>query len=148
MKVTIIPDDKYVSVDGIGYSDLTFSIDPSISAVQWYGAEGEIEFKEVNKNKPSNEVITSIDQFNSAYLAWEQQNNLVLNPLPLTDEQKKEACKTMAKSLLLSSDWAVLPDVNLVNKSDYETYRATLRNLVINPIVSPEYPSEPQPVWA
>lgn len=148
MKITIINDDKFVSVDGLGYSNLSFDMPENISAVQWDGSEGEIEYKEVNKHKPANEVITSMEQFNGAYLAWETQHNLTLNPLPLTDEQNKEICKMTAKSLLLSSDWAVLPDVNLANKADFESYRSALRDLVINPVVSPVYPSEPQPVWA
>ena len=43
---------------------------------------------------------------------------------------------------------AVIASVNLANKSDFESYRSALRDLVINPVVSPVYPSEPQPVWA
>ena len=43
MKFTIIPDDGFVSKDGVGYSGLTFAIDATIHAVQWYEDLGEIE---------------------------------------------------------------------------------------------------------
>ena len=59
-----------------------------------------------------------------------------------------DACKAEAKTRIAASDWAVLPDVGLANKSDFEDYRATLRDLIINPVANPVWPTEPQPVWS
>lgn len=57
------------------------------------------------------------------------------------------ACIEQAKALLAASDWSVLPDVNISNKSEFEAYRAQLRTLMFNPVASPVFPTEPQPVW-
>jgi hypothetical protein len=63
------------------------------------------------------------------------------------EEIKKESCKEQAKTLIASSDWSVLSDVPLQNKTDFENYRSILRNLILNPVENPIFPSEPQPVW-
>ena len=61
---------------------------------------------------------------------------------------KKSECESKAKELISKSDWSVLPDVNLQNKSDYENYRSILRNLILNPIEDPIFPIEPTPIWS
>ena len=63
-------------------------------------------------------------------------------------EFKKQNCKGQAKQLIASSDWSVLPDVNITNKSEFENYRSQLRNLILNPVESPVFPEEPQPIWS
>lgn len=62
--------------------------------------------------------------------------------------QPFEDCKTKAKELIASTDWAVLPDVGLQNKTEFESYRASLRALILNPVADPVFPTEPQPVWS
>ena len=61
---------------------------------------------------------------------------------------KKDNCEARAKELIYKSDWSVLPDVNLQNKSDFENYRSILRNLILNPIEDPIFPLEPNPIWS
>lgn len=61
---------------------------------------------------------------------------------------KLEACKNEAKKRIADTDWAVLPDVNLQNKADFVSYRATLRGLITSPVENPGWPTEPQPIWA
>lgn len=58
-----------------------------------------------------------------------------------------DACVASAKKLLADSDWAMLPDVNISNKSEFEAYRAQLRVLMFNPVAAPIFPTEPQPNW-
>jgi hypothetical protein len=58
-----------------------------------------------------------------------------------------DACSTEAKGLLALSDWAMLPDVNISNKAEFEAYRAQLRTFVFTPVADPVFPTEPQPVW-
>ena len=66
-------------------------------------------------------------------------------PLPPTSEQNKQ----QAGQKLKDSDWTVLPDVNLANKSEWETYRATLRTIARNPQEgNVNWPTKPQNVWA
>lgn len=65
----------------------------------------------------------------------------------LTLEEPFNACVTEAKKRLAASDWSVLPDVNISNKAEFETYRAALRTLVFTPVAEPAFPTEPQPIW-
>lgn len=73
MRVTIIPIDGFVSVDGVGYSGLDLSAtDPSIHAVQWYGESGEVEIKNPTTGKMiENREITSLNEFQNAMAAWQ-----------------------------------------------------------------------------
>jgi len=61
---------------------------------------------------------------------------------------KKSECEAKAKELISKSDWSVLPDVNLQNKSEFQNYRSILRNLILNPIENPIFPIEPTPIWS
>jgi hypothetical protein len=61
---------------------------------------------------------------------------------------KKSECESKAKELISKSDWSVLPDVNLQNKSEFQNYRSILRNLILNPIEDPIFPIEPTPIWS
>lgn len=74
MKVTIVPDDKCVIMNGDARMDLDFAIDPAIHAIQWYETWGEIEYKTQLVNgevvKPANEIIQSLNPFQSALDAW------------------------------------------------------------------------------
>ena len=63
-------------------------------------------------------------------------------------EFKKNNCKEESKKRIANSDWSVLPDVNITNKSDFENYRSQLRNLILNPVEDPIFPEEPQPIWS
>ena len=63
-------------------------------------------------------------------------------------EFKKQNCKDESKKRIANSDWSVLLDVNLVNKSEFEAYRSQLRNLILNPVEDPIFPEEPQPIWS
>lgn len=92
MHVTIIRPDGFVSIDGVGYSNLDLSsIAPSIHAVQFNGAFGWIEFVETEDFiKPDNQQITSIAQFEAAITAWASANAAAHKPPPPpTPEQIK-----------------------------------------------------------
>jgi len=66
-------------------------------------------------------------------------------PKPTTAEQNE----VKAKQKLNRSDWAVLPDVSLANKSEWEAYRAILRNIARNPQDGDvNWPTEPQSIWS
>lgn len=57
-------------------------------------------------------------------------------------------CKDEAKKRIAATDWSVLPDVGLANVAAFETYRATLRELIKNPVADPVWPTEPEPIWS
>lgn len=72
MRVTIITQDKSVTIDGVSFDKLDLSaIDPSIHAVQWYGTEGEIEIKDARGRMIENREITSFDEFAFVIPLWE-----------------------------------------------------------------------------
>ena len=82
MKFTIIPEDKLIIIDGLGYSPLAFKIDANIHAVQWYGEFGEIEYKpEMTPNgvsKPLNKSIMEYSAFEKVLTAWQKAHDLAL----------------------------------------------------------------------
>lgn len=80
-------------------------------------------------------------------------NEWVFEVIPVPPEPEPipqfplEECKYKAKQRIAATDWAVLPDVNIQNQAEFVEYRAALRALILNPVVDPVWPSEPQPVW-
>jgi len=67
----------------------------------------------------------------------------IANPYPTAEKNK-----TLAEQRLLNSDWTVLPDVNLANKAEWETYRAAVRAIARNPQEGNlNWPTKPQNVW-
>lgn len=81
--------------------------------------------------------------------AYDANGNLVeYDANAVQVKANKIACKEQAKSLLAASDWSVLSDVGLQNAADFVAYRSALRNLVINPVENPVFPTEPNPVWS
>ena len=81
-------------------------------------------------------------------IAYDANGNEVAYDLSaVTTQAQKDACKAQAKALLAASDWSVLLDVQITNKSAFDNYRAILRGYVISPVTDPTWPTEPQPVW-
>jgi len=80
MRITIIPSDGFVSVDGIGYSGLDLSaIDSSVHAVQWYGENGEVEVRDLLTRKMvENRNIISITEFQPALTAWQTAKDVAV----------------------------------------------------------------------
>ena len=81
-------------------------------------------------------------------VAYDKLDNVVEYDLAAVEELSgKINCSDRAKSLLSLTDWAVLPDVNLANADEFTAYRSQLRNLIINPVVDPQWPEKPTAVW-
>lgn len=71
MRVTIIPDDGFVSVDGLGFVALDLSFMPSeIHAVQWYHNEGDVEYRDARGRSTRNETITDLTLYAQALNVW------------------------------------------------------------------------------
>jgi hypothetical protein len=71
MRVTIIPADGFVSIDGEGFSGLDLSfMATDIHAVQWYGTDGELERKDNRGKIVANEIFTDISPYQAAIDAW------------------------------------------------------------------------------
>lgn len=147
MKLVIIPDDSFVSIDGVGYSPLDMAGIPiDVHAVQWYGLAGQIEFK-VNESgiKPDNQNITSIEPYQAIIDQWHAADYAEKNTQPPDWTIVNVA---IAKTKLQESDWSQLPDVNIFNRDEFTSYRAFLRSVVINPPAKEIiFPSAPNAVW-
>lgn len=88
MRVTIIPDDGFVRVDARSLLGVEYDIDPAIHAVQWYGEEGEIEYRvDGQGNKAPNERFTDLSRFQSILDAFEAAKPQP-RPEPTLDEVK------------------------------------------------------------
>ena len=68
-------------------------------------------------------------------------------PVIPTENDKLLSCKMLAKAYLLDTDYAMLPDVKISNRSEFEVYRAEVRELYLNPIENPDWPQVPSPQW-
>jgi len=67
MRLTIVPSDKKIGVDGLFFGDIDLSscvIPDNIHAFQWYETEGEVEFS--GRPKPQNEIIYELPFWASA----------------------------------------------------------------------------------
>ena len=72
MRITVVPSDKRVTIDGKGYEDINLSsFDPSIHAIQWYDTYGEIEIKDDRGRIVENRVIDSFEEFAFVVTLWE-----------------------------------------------------------------------------
>jgi hypothetical protein len=76
MRVTIITEDGFVSIDNEGYGELDLSFIPyAVHALQWYDTDGEIEYQDDRGRATENKVITSLTEFpyfDQCYQLWQQ----------------------------------------------------------------------------
>lgn len=148
MRLTIIPVDKKVVVNGQSYGNLNLSgcnIPENVHALQWYETQGEIEFVGPAQNEP---ITTLPDWADACVGVWNSKDYEIKNPPPPTEEEIIISNQLQAKYFLQQSDWAALPDVGLVNKSEWATYRNALRQIAVNEILNPVWPTKPQAIWS
>jgi hypothetical protein len=73
MRLTIIKEDGFVSVDNDGYNGIDLSaIDTSIHAIQWYETYGDVEIKDSKNRIIENKEITSIDEYLFVIPLWQE----------------------------------------------------------------------------
>lgn len=140
MRVTIVPADNIVNIDGNGINgvDLSF-IDPSIHAVQWYGTSGLVEYKDVTLvniiKSTHQEEITDIAPFQMAIdaaLAKKQENELK-QEVVITSAMLSDQAYSQRSFLLFQSDWTQLPDNQLTQTEInlWREYRQQLRDITL-----------------
>jgi len=78
MRLTIVPEDGAITIDGESYILDLSHMDPEIHAVQWYDTYGEIERKDpITKKMTSNQEISSIDEFQNIISAWQAEKDRI-----------------------------------------------------------------------
>ena len=73
-RISIIPDDNSMVVDGVA-GFFSYDIGSDINAVQWYGENGTVEYREVvdGRSIPTSiDDITSFSPYESLIPQWEQ----------------------------------------------------------------------------
>lgn len=71
------------------------------------------------------------------------------DPAAPTNAALLASCKAVAKQLLLDTDYSQVADVaaTLKNLGEFVTYRAAVRELMLNPVANPVWPTPPVAVW-
>ena len=80
MRVTIIPTEHRVNVDGISMSVDCSSLPSDIHAIQWYETMGWIEYKKTGIKRTAigstpHKQITSIDEYHGLLQEWAQKKH-------------------------------------------------------------------------
>jgi hypothetical protein len=161
MQLTIIPSDKIVLEDGVGYTPLDMSSVPiGVHALQFDTAinYGWIEYDLLpDGTLPQNEDITTLpDWAVTCQQEWATADYNAKNPPAPTPEELKAQCKARATNYLNTTDWTAIPDVAdpaksnpyLMNQADFVAYRSTVRNLAVYPVVDPVFPTVPVEQWS
>lgn len=146
MKLTIVPSDKTICIDGQCIleiqQDLSW-IPTNIHALQWYDTYGEVEY---NDGSP-NEKIEELGIYQQAVIDYQNEIQR-LEDEKIAQEAASEAAKDywaelriMRDKLLSNSDWTQIPDAPLTEtqKTAWQTYRQQLRDL-------PENIQDPKPL--
>jgi hypothetical protein len=118
-----------------------------------------IEYDEQPSNPPPGfESPIIAVQSDSASIGWTYVDGVfIAPPVPApTPEELIALCKQTAQSILSSTDWTSIADVGdptkanpyLVNQAEFIAYRSTVRNLAVNPIVDPVFPTAPTEEWS
>lgn len=99
MKITIIPSDKKVGIDGLFFQfDLSScNIPANVHALQWYETEGEIEFIDnPDRTKPQNEIIFELP-------VWANACVTIWNSIKAEQDAIAEAQRIAKEQALLNS---------------------------------------------
>ena len=131
MKLTVIPIDKTIIVDGegiaISLTDITW-IPTDVHAIHWDSttSTGEIEY---NDSKP-NAAITEIGIWQQAVTDHASEKTAIANAIEAARNHEAEVRGTR-NGLLSSSDWTRLDDNGIAadKKVEWATYRQELRDL-------------------
>jgi hypothetical protein len=143
--ITIVPTDGAVGVgsseDGrkfvLGLDLSSCGIPEAVSALQWNGLSGHIEYF----GDEQNTLIDALPSWANACVAVRDAKISEPAILSLND------IKNSADGLLSITDWSVLPDVNLANQSEWIAYRKQLRLIRANPTTDAVFPEVPAKVW-
>ena len=149
MKLTIVPSDNAVCVDGAGTLHLSWEGTPAnIHAVQWKDESGWIEY---NDGTPNEDITVLPAWTNNAIAAWTVANT-PLPPTPATAEENK----SIAMSILRQTDWTQIPSVSdpalsnpyLANKLAFDQYRDAMRQYAVYPVEGDiTWPTIPAEDW-
>jgi hypothetical protein len=154
MRLTIIPEDKSISIDGIILTNIQqdFSwIPDNVHAVQWYDTHGHVEYTDTRPNLHITEL--GIYEKSVELLDKEQKRREEIEE-SLNDYE--DALIRIRNRKLYETDWTQLPNSPLTQEQQelWAKYRQELRDLPKNIVNDPKelvndenHPSWPIPPW-
>lgn len=84
-----------------------------------------------------------------------QGNSVAYDAVTVQEEADKMTCKQQASQMLYATDWTTIPDVAnptntpyLMNQADFIAYRNQVRQLAVNPVANPVFPTKPTEQWS
>ena len=119
-----------------------------------------IQYEEQPSNPPPGfEAPIIAVQSDTASIGWTYVDGQFIDPYvpPVpTPEELIAQCKSTASGILASTDWTAIPDVAdplksnpyLMNQDEFVAYRSTVRNLAVNPVENPTFPTAPTEQWS
>ena len=148
MRITIIPSDKTIGIDG----DFLLSIQQDISwvpenihAVQWYNTWGEVEYTDDSPNERIEELgiyQQAVIDFNNELKRIEDEQKAQEEAIEASRDYWEEL-RSLRNQKLTQSDWTQVSDAPFTEeqKISWQSYRQALRDL-------PENTEDPKnPVW-
>lgn len=135
MRLTIVPNDKYISVDGEGLlqiqQDLSW-IPSNVHAVQWYDTWGEVEYTDETPNRK----IEELGIFGQAVLDFSSEKKRIQDEIDAIEAARDywEELRILRNQKLTECDWTQVADVQLsdAQKVEWTLYRQQLRDLPQN----------------
>ena len=106
-KLTIVPTDGMVSIDGLSYSELKMTgIPKNLHALQWFGKGGEIEYvaDDYGETKPNTRIDSLPKWAEKNIKVWEAANNLAITKAK-EEEEAEAAAIQLASSEDLSAEF-------------------------------------------
>ena len=142
MRVTIIPEDQIVVIDGVVVRiDIMPTINESIHAVQWYDTNGTIEHKDTTNT--NNVVLTHIEEIDDISIFQEiidiatakiaADKIIAAEKEIVTSEMILARAREDRDFRLMQSDWTQLSDVTLSSDqiNQWKDYRQQLRDITL-----------------
>ena len=152
MKITIIPSDKSIGIDGEFLLEIEqdFSwIPENVHAVQWYDTWGEVEYKDSS----SNERIEELGVYEQAIVDFNNEIQRIDDERIAAEAARNywEEFRLLRDQRLLDTDWTQVADAPFTEsqKIAWQTYREELRDLpenIVDPkllVLDPNHPSWP-----
>lgn len=138
MRVTVIPQDKFIQIDGVGFEPIEFDYDEGVHAIQWYGEDGHIEFV-----TPDGGVMTTpvssmeVQPYIEAWRAEKERIEAIANT-PITFEEAKAV-----KQAELSTGYdgflvSIQPEYTALERDTWAKQGAEAGKVVADPAIDPE----------
>jgi hypothetical protein len=154
MRITIIPSDNTIGIDGNFLLNIQQDISwvpENIHAVQWYNTWGEVEYTDGSPNERIEELgiyEQAVDTFNNEKQRLEDEKIAQAEALEAARDYWKEL-RSLRDRKLTECDWTQIADVPLTQeqKTAWGTYRQALRDLPANTEdpKNPVWPTAPTP---